>query len=521
VLLLAKGFDFICPRLKDAEIQTAVIPPEPNKNEATSHGCCRRTRIAIACHALQRGYTLELPLRTRLPNESPTKPSYNKLALVMSAKLEPPMLQILSGHEDDSMAEVNITASGPAECPPGSPHRIKLSGVGGGTRDIPQINWSWPAPALLDASLMETLDEDLLSLLHPFKMPELPAQVWRFSVPGCPSAKFQATIAAFPNVRWGGRLTLRTTPPPEQGSSGPALEITGDLGCTYDGRFFPVTDKQQVRALCRWTECLDAMARAVTMVMSLCPGPRYAALRNDKLARRDALHFDPWPNLLLGIDAELFEQEGNGLLGHALRWFVLARPFLAGQGEAALIGPWLEQPEKKALLAPLLAALDPRDAASIAREVGIFLVAEGQLKLRAGIEARRPISPTQGRARASGMVKTYLEARSVRDYDSFVIHQGAASDATARAGFRAICKPPAETPDSDPREHRCRAAVEFTGIAISSLVKSRPGCRFLPLQDTPLADPSQPSTARHVLAPSRAWPGGSEPGQITEIPWCD
>lgn len=497
----------------------AVTPKQKNP-EANTPGCCQRTRIAVACRAVERGYTLELPLSTTLPNESPDKPSYNRHAQVMSAQPEPPVLQVLSGHREDSMAEIVITASGPAECPPGTPNRMKLSGVGGGTRDVPVQNWAWKAPAILDAERMEALDEELISLLHPFKMPELPAQVWRFSLPGCASAKFGASIAAFPHVRWQGRLTLRTRSAAAGGDAGHVLDLSGDLGCSYDGKFFPVTEKFQARALCRWTECLEAMARAAVSVMALRPGPRQAALENPRLTRLGPFRFDPWPNLLLGIESRLFEQEGNGLLGHALRLFVQARPFIAASGEMSLLGQWLEQPEKHLLMAPLVAALDCARPEEVAQELGIWLVGEGQLKLRAGVEARRPMARTQGRARSSGMVRLAVEARSARDYDSFVIHQGAASDAGARAGFRAVCKAPADTSDSDPREHRCRATVEFTGIAVSSTEKWRPGCRFRRLPAAPDASGQAAPPARRVLAASRAWPGG-EPGHAAEIPWCD
>ena len=516
-----QSFDFDPARLEGSFSDMQPVSDAVQRAESITPGCCGRTRVTVGCRSFERGYKLELPLHGRLPNESPSDPPQNFQSFVMLAEITPPMLQILSLHDGEGVADIVVTADGPAECPPGSPSWLSVEGCGGSKRAVPQKGWNWPAPAILDASLIEMLDEDLISLLHPFKMPSLPAQLWKLSLPRCPASKISATVAAFPDVRWQGGLDI-TTQPKEDASSGYDMLFEGDLACSYNGRHWPVKEKSHAKALCKWIDCLEVLARSAVAVMALRPSSRHAGLDNPRLTRFEELRFEPWPRLSISLEAKLFEQEGNGLLGHALRMMIRADPLIGASGELSLLGPWLEQLDKKPILGPLIAALDVIRAEEIAQELGLWLVADGQISLRSGVEARRPNARTVSAGRSSGHVRLGIEARSSRDYDSFIIHQGGSADGSLPAGFHAACEAPAESPQNDPREHKPRAAIEFSGISITRLEKRRLGCTFRHHGKPSQATETEAKTpAGCLLAPSRSWPGDATFDSLAEVPWSD
>jgi hypothetical protein len=515
-----QAFDFDPARLEGAFSDLQPVSDSVQRAESATPGCCGRTHVTIACRAIERGYSLQLPLKGKLANETPGDPPSNHFKHVMTAQVKPPLLQVLSGHEGNSVAEITTTAEGPQHCPPGVLSKLRVEGLGGGTREVPQTSWTWPAPAILNASLLEELDDELISLLNPFKMPDLPAQTWSVDLPRCPMSRISARVAAFPDVRWTGRLVVTTRARPEA-VAGYELEMGGDLACQYDGRRWTVADVAQAKALCRWIEGLEVLARSVVALMSLQPGPRHSGLDNPRLSRLGGFRFEPWPQMTIQLDASLFEQEGNGLLGHSLKMRLLADPLLGAAGEMSLLGPWLEQADKKPLIAPLLGGLDVQRAEEIAQELGVWLVADGQISLRAGVEARRPLAHTAAAARSSGAVALGIEARSIRDYDSFVIHQGGGADSSQPSAFRAVCKPPDESPLDDPKEHKPKAALEFSGLMVSGVMKSRPGCCFRHHARPPASDDAgENKAAGCLLAPSRAWPGDASIKAPAEVPWC-
>jgi hypothetical protein len=512
-------FDFDPARLEGQFSDMQPVNDSVQRAESATAGCCRRTRVTICSQAAGHGYVLELPLKGKQPNESPLDPPSNHFAHVMTAQVKPPMLQVLSGHSGNRVVEITTTAEGPPQCPPGVDSKLRLEGLGGGTRVVPQIAWNWPAPAILNAELMEELDEEMLSLFNPFKMPELPAQVWSVDLPRCALALISARIAAFPDIRWAGRLEVSTKPSAES-SSGYELLLGGDLGCSYDGRQWKVHEKQQAKALCKWIDGLEVLARSAAAIMALRPGPRHAGLDNPRLTRMETFRFHPWPSLSIHLDASLFEQEGNGLLGHSLRMKIQAAPLIGASGEMSLLGPWLEQADKIPLLSPLLAGLDVIRAEEIAQELGIWLVADGHISLQAGIEVRRPQTQVASVGRSQGEIPLRIETRSIREYDSFVIHQGGSEDSGHRAGFRAACAAPAESPMPDPREHKPKAAFQFTGLQVTQMEKSRPGCRFRFLQPEPSENASEEGRRGCLLAPSRSWPADATVESPAEVPWC-
>lgn len=514
-------FEFDPARLEGSFSDMQPVSDAVQRAESTTPGCCGRTRVTISCRSFERGYSLDLPLHGRKPNESPFEPPQNFQSVVMAAEIPPPMLQLLSRHDGDGVAEVLITASGPAECPPGTPSRLVLEGSGGCTRDVPQKAWTWSAPAILDAAQIESLDENLISLLHPFKMPHLPAQLWKLSLPRCPASQIKATIATFPDVRWRGELNVTTRPNPEV-NSGYEMRFEGDLACSYNDKRWLLQDKSQAKALSKWIDGLDVLARSAAAFTALRPASRHAGLDNPRLTRMEEFRFEPWPRLSIALEAQLFEQEGNGLLGHALSMRVQAAPLIGASGEMSLLGPWLEQMDKKPIIRPLLAALDVIRAEEIAQELGLWLVADGQISLRAGVEAKRPQLRTTTMGRANGSVRLGLEARSIRDYDSFVIHQGGSADTTIQPGFHATCKAAPEAPFNDPREHPPMAAFEFSGLSISRLEKRRPGCVFRHHSKVlPGGEGAEKSPEGCMLAPARSWPADATLEAPAEVPWCD
>lgn len=508
-------FEFNTEKLEKSFSSLQPVSDSVQAAESPTPGCCSRTSLVVSCRAFERAYSLELPLKTRLPNETPDKPPQNSQMLVMAAQVPPPMLQVLSVREGRDVADVAVTAQGANQCPPGRPNRVKVDGVGGGEQDVPFTQWGWKAPAILDARLMEPLNEDMISLLHPFKAAGLPAQVWTLSVPGCPASKLKASIAAFPDVRWRGRLSLRTEARPGS-SSGFEVQIGGDLACHYNGSEFTIQTRDQVKALCPWFDCLEMLAKSAVALLALRPGVKQLGLDNPRLERHGELGISPWPQLSLQLESALFEQEGNGLLGHSLKALISGDPVMGAQGEMSVLPAWLEDAGKRPLLAPLLAGLDVVRIEEITQELGLWLVAEGKVSLRAGVEARRPMAATQTLGRAAGGISLHLEARSIRDYDTLLTLCGGMDDGTAPAGLTAACEPPAESPLPEPAEKKCRAQISFTGCAVSGLEKWRPGCRFRRWQPAGAKPP-----ASLPLVPARAWPGGGEPGQLAEIPWCD
>ncbi|HEY1083277.1 MAG TPA: hypothetical protein VGE29_13500 [Prosthecobacter sp.] len=508
------SFQFNNEKLESSFCSLQPVSDSVQAAESPMPGCCSRTSLTLSCRGFERGYALALPLKTRLPNETPDSPPQNSRMQVMTAQLPPPMLQVLSVHDGKEVAEIAVSAQGANQCPPGQPNRVKVDGVGGGLQDVPFNQWGWKAPAILDSRLMEPLGEDMISLLHPFKAPALPAQVWSLSVPGCPAAKLKASVAAFPDVRWHGRLVLRTEAKPNSTAGFVAL-LDGDLACLYNGQEFKVTGRDQLRALCRWTDAVEVLAKCAVALMALRPGTRLQGLDNPRLEKHGELRLSPWPQLSLQVDSQLFEQEGNGLLGHALKVLVSGDPLMGAQGEISLLPAWLEDPGKRRLLAPLLVGLDAVRVEEVAQELGLWLVAEGQVSLRAGIESRRPSTSTQSLGRAAGRLALNLEIRSLREYDTLVAHYGGAEDITAPAGLSAVCEPAPESPLPDPLGKPCRALLSFTGCSVAGLEKWRPGCRFRRWQPPGAKPPSAVP-----MLPARSWPSGGEPGQAAEIPWC-
>ena len=111
-------FDFDPARLEGAFYDMQPVNDAVQRAESVTPGCCGRTRVSLACREFKRGYSLHLPLRSHLPNETPGEPPSNHLSHVMTAQVPPPVLQVLSGNSGANVAEISTTANGPAHCPP-------------------------------------------------------------------------------------------------------------------------------------------------------------------------------------------------------------------------------------------------------------------------------------------------------------------------------------------------------------------------------------------------------------------
>ena len=494
----------------------AVMQPVDDSvqaSDSTTPACCSRTALIIRCRHTERGYALELPLKTRKPNESPNVPPQNRQQLVMRTELPGPFLQVLSIHEGRDVAEVTITGQGPNQCPPGKPNRVRLEGLGGGNKDVPFDSWAFKAPALLDGKLLDQPGDDLIALLHPFKMPDLAPQLWTISVPGCAAAKLKTTIAAFPDVRWSGQLTLRAESNDKERSG---YQITADstLACTYNGHRLELNTQQQAIVLCPWFDCLEPLARSAVAVLALRPSARLQGFDAPALVRHGEFTWDPWPQLTLRLDAALTEEKGTGLIGHQLRAQVSGEPLIGARGEISLLAKWLQEPAKTRLLTPVLAAIEARRTEEICEELGLWLVADGRASLRAGVEARRPGFATESAGKVTGSVALYLQARSTREYETLIIRHGSSTDSTKLSGISVGLTPPPATPLPEPLDRKFQAAVNFTGCAVSSMEKCRPGIRFRSLRP---ADNPKPSPVQ--ILPARIWPSGTEPDQLAEIEW--
>ncbi len=509
------GFQFNAEKVEKSFSTLQPVDDSVQAADSPTPGCCSRTSLSLSCRSFERGYNLELPLKSKQANETPFLPPQNRQLHVMAVEVEAPFLQVLSVREGNEVAEITVSAQGPNQCPPGKPNTVKIQGIGGGSRDVPFAQWSWKAPAILDARLMQPLNEDMIALLHPFKAPCLPAQVWSLSVPGCPASKLKTNVIAFPDVQWHGRVLVKAVPKPGT-DAGFETIIEGDLVCRYNGNDFKIDTRDQAHALSRWFEIVEMLAKCAVAIMALRPGPKYAGFDHARLEKYGALRLEPWPQLSLQVDSALFEQQGNGLLGHALKVLIYADPLVSADGEVSLLPMWLEDSTKKGMVAPLLAGLDVVRTEEVAQELGLWLVVQGRSSLRSGIEARRPIAATQVLARASGGISLNLEARSVREYDAFVIQCGGVEDRSMPAGLQIACEPAPESPLQEPLDKKTRVLLNFTGCAIGGIEKWRPGCRYRRWQ--PLE--AKPPGALPVL-PARSWPSGGEPGQLVEIPWSD
>lgn len=509
------AFRFEPERLERFFASLQPVDDSVQSTDATAAGCCSRTRLTLRCRAVERGYALSLPLQTKLPNESPGMPPQNRHFQVMRTAVPPPMLQVLSAHEGKEVAEIAVSGEGAAQCPPGNPNRVRVEGVNGGEQDVPFTQWSWKAPAVIDGALMDKGAEEIIKLFHPFKAPDLPAQLWSLSVPGCPAAKLKATVAAFPDVRWQGRLTIQVEPR-KGGGGGFEMKPDGAITCSYNGHQMKVADWLQGRVLCQWLECLDMLAKSAVAVLALKPGAKHTGFDNPRLENHGEFRWSPWPRLSLKVESSLFEQKGNGLLGHALSVLVAGDPLVGAQGEISLLPTWLENRARRKILSPLLADLEAQRSEEITHELGLWLVAEGQVSMRAAVSARRPEALTEARATARGRVDFRVEGRSVREFETIIVRAGATAHLSVPPGIEAQCESPPESPVPEPLEKKCKALVSFTGVAVSDIEKWLPGCRLR--RWLPAGEDAPPPVA---LVPGRSWPAGGEPGKPVEIPWCD
>ena len=477
--------------------------------------CCLHTGLEIADEAGSRDYTLGLPLRSHKPNETPLRPPQNLLANIMGVALEAPFFQVLTSAFNDgkAFAGVTVEGTGPAQCPPGQTSRVVISGAVMGAKEIPTGPWQVALPAALVPSGLDA--PDAVDVFHPFLLPQLPAQVATISVPGCKEIGMEARVAVFPDARWSGSLRVSAEPAPES-KKGFKVSVEGDLACEYGGTKLAITTLGQAQALCPWFEVIETLAKSIVAMKVLLPSRKNQGLDSVVLSKGPPLNWDPWPALLLEISARLTPQVNNGLLAHSLRYVMRGDPLIAARGELGLLPSWMDSPLWRERLGPLLVGTRGQRIEEITQEMGLYLTARGSVSINASVALARPEGQTEIKAQASGKVALCIEGRSTREYETIVVRGGSADEVTEEACVKAVMWPPPPSPMPDPSERKCRSMVNFTGYALHSLEKHRPGILIRARKKIVPEGEPQPLLA-HVL-PARNWPGGDEPA---EIPWYD
>ncbi|HEV7403996.1 MAG TPA: hypothetical protein VGO11_13745 [Chthoniobacteraceae bacterium] len=493
---LAKHFSALQPVGSPVHSADAVVSP-----------CCLLTTLRLeAGGKSERTYSLELPLQSHHPNETPDVPPLNVRQHVMTAKLPPPMIQLLASGAE---AELLLQASGPSECPPGRANLVHVAGPAGEplTRAVPFEGWAIPLVSPFDLEEAGDFSAEVLARIHPCAAPELAPAVCRVSVPGCSAVPLQATVAVFPDLQWEGGLTVSAVPDGAT-QKGFRLELESDVTCRSGAARWKPTTWTEAVALCPWLECVEMLARSVAAFAPLRPAARAEGLDNPRLGRRGLLTWT-WPKCRWRIESALRERPENGLLAHRLRYEVAGEPLLAATGEVSLLGAWLENPLWWERLAPLRVGLRGTHISELMQELGLWLVAEGRLTLQMRREEERPVSPSQVRASARGRLAVEIEGRSARDYEAVLVRAGGA-EATEEAGFTIACEAPPASALPEVAPEPCLARVAFGGLVLRSLEKLRPGIRVRSLAGAgaPLAS---------LLLP-RVWPAAAATEPVA-VPW--
>ncbi len=476
-------------------------------------GCCLRTALTLQQAQPHGVRALQLPITGSLPHESLTRPPGNRLRHVMKAAVAP-VLQVTSGHASQParVAEVTLSARGPQECPPGTAHRVVISGHGGSAQTIPCPAWAWGTPALLDPSILA--GPALPALLHPLHMPDLEPQVWRISVPACgPSdQRLVAHVQAYPDLRWQGRLRISTEPTTSH-RRGYIMKIDSTLTVSYGDSVRPIDTWEDAVALCPPFAAVELLARSAATLDALVPSRKNQGLDNPQLVREADFTWSPWPALTLTVDAALVPMPQSGLLGHALTWQVEGPSFMGATGGRSLLPIWLEGEPWRRRLAPLLINLGTTRTEDICQECGVWLRGEGTTGLTASLHVERPTHAVGAAGKSHGTVELWLEGRSAQEAEGVLLRSAASTTHADTASITVHCVPPPPTPLPDPRQHLFKMRTSCHGLAFHSIEKWAPGVRLRAW--TSPEDP--PSTPAEILPP-RHWPAAGEPGTPVPIP---
>lgn len=212
------------------------------------------------------------------------------------------------------------------------------------------------------------------------------------------------------------------------------------------------------------------------------------------------------PTIGVKVDSHLFEQKGNGLIGHHVDLKLDAS--LGADGEIDLLPLLATTPRCKFLTQPLL-----RDSRERLEELcvrfGIFLRAQGRASLQLSASSERPVTDWSFAARARDQVALGIEGRAEDELTTLWIESSTDSDFTASPtiAFRGSAPGFAERQKSL-LDHSFLADAHFTGVRLNALVLAKLGAV------TVAAAP--PENGFQLLSPN-AWPPGAKTEEMAGI----
>ncbi len=460
---------------------------------------CGLTYLTIRCgHFSERGYTLALPLKTTRPNESPRRPIENTASWITQIPTDGlPVLEVLSSCDDVvNMDYLIVSAQGPAECPPGFLNQVLFQGGGNeGTKNLPFSNWQILTPAGLTADTWKTITGALVKNLHPLRLPELPAKVYEILIPGClsaePGIRHQAKIHAYPNVRWHGDYSISLSEEAMQLNQ--PYQVSGQLSVTWNEQTTQTSDWHVLRQFLNWHDLADVLKKIGRTFLSL-QKEEFDGYHSSRLGCHPEFHWRDAPTMRVAIESKLFEQPGNGLIGHHVDLLLSAS--LGAEGEMNLLPLLATKANFKFITQPLVK--DREKLEELCVRYGIFLRSQGRAALKITARGDRPTTDWAFAARNTGAMELTLEGRAEDEFTTIWIEASALEGPTAAPDITFRATPP-QLPERQKSllDHAFRADVQFSGIRLNALTTSKFG---LLTTAEKLPDNEQ------QLAPPIAWP---------------
>jgi hypothetical protein len=428
------------------------------------------------------------------------------------------ILQVLAGpiRGEVSPARLIISAEGLGECPPGSAQMVRVAAGGGTqiTRQIPFENWELPLHSTLDFSSLAANAAEFLARLHPFALGNLAPEMVVVSVPQCQGVGLEAAVAIFPELRWEGEITARAEPDAKS-QKGFRIQWESSVVCHCGEDEWRPRNWQEAVIWCPWLGMIEALARCVIAVMSLRERSRAQGLDNSRLIKAGDLEWN-WPAMRVRMAASLEERERESTLHHRLELQGEAAPLVEARGELSLLGHWVESGRWNGLLAPLFVGVASMHVTEIAHEIGLWLVAAGEIQWRMTHGGAPPGTALENSARSRGGIALRLEGRSRRDYESIVVRAGSADTAQGPSGISLACQWAEATGEAASGGPVGEARMAFSGLALWSLEKRRPGIAIR--RSAATAGPTENAAPLARLLPKRHWPPQATE-QPVKIPW--
>lgn len=494
-------------------LSDAVQPPETG-----APPCCARTRVTIRCRHDERAFVFSMPTKGRPPWLSATVPPQNLNAHVMADTATPVLQVVSSATEAGGMDAIILRAEGPGECPPGTPSLLTVTPPAGTaeSRTIPLRDWTVPLPAGMGAALLDTPKPWERTGVHPFCLPELPAQTWRVAFPACPVKALGMSMAVkvFPAVHWTGSARVEVN-----AADGWAhVTVQGGLELRIDGRSRTISDWPSLRTLFPMLGMMDELTKTVNAIRDFTSEQHSRGLDSGRLQWREAFHWHPAPSLGVQVESRLFEQPQSGLVGHYLEVRIAGEPLAGAEGESNVLPVLLTNAAAEKMLAPFTAGRRP-DVAELSTRCGLYFVAEGRCSFAAAVRAVRPLEMTTQKFRSDGSVAFALEGRSENEWESITVFAGAEKKPEHGCALSLYLEAPPDSPLPEPRERKPKLQAHFSGMALRGITRHSGGVRIRALNPPP-PEGEEPKPVAIPLLPARTWPQGTEPGASDPIPWC-